>query len=203
MEKETINCENCPTHNPTLKCCTFYPFLPNYLVGAVLKSELPGRGVVYQLLKEKKYTLPIGIVAPPAYQKLFYDTQKEGFGESKDLLCPFYDKINNNCGVWEYRSSECSTYFCDALLTKDTRKMWKDLRSKLYKKELAFSQDVMLHSGYSNNEIQDNLNEIKREAEDCEDKWSLNTSEAKSFWHHVTDYEDYYISAFNYVNSVR
>jgi hypothetical protein len=76
------------TYAENLKCCTFQPFLPNYLVGAILQSDLPGRQVIEDMIARRRYSLPIGIVAPVRFQMEFNNRKKTGFWQSFGLALP-------------------------------------------------------------------------------------------------------------------
>jgi hypothetical protein len=98
INETKATCDKCimaPKYKPDLKCCTFQPFLPNYLVGAILKSNLLGKTVIQKMIARKKDCLPIGIVAPLDYQLKFNKHRKQ-FGKHEDLLCPYFDKKLKN-----------------------------------------------------------------------------------------------------------
>jgi hypothetical protein len=101
--------------DPSVKCCSFIPNLPNFLVGRVLSDDdpaaLPGRMTVEKRIKEGVAVTPIGLGMPPAYSVL-YRNSEETFGRSRNLRCPHYIEDGGRCGIWRNRESTCATWFC-------------------------------------------------------------------------------------------
>jgi hypothetical protein len=92
IQEKKATCDSCimvPKYHPDLKCCTFQPFLPNYLVGAILKSNLSGKKVIQKMISKKRDCLPIGIVAPLDYQIKFNKHRKQFGKQSRFLLIIF------------------------------------------------------------------------------------------------------------------
>lgn len=88
-----------------LKCCDFQPFVPNYLLGAVLAAggELPEPG-------EHQYQ-PLGLIPGRAYRERHQQTPAELRNET--FLCRFFDKATRRCSIYRLRPSECRHYYCD------------------------------------------------------------------------------------------
>jgi hypothetical protein len=102
------------THfNPNVKCCSYHPPLPNFLIGAIIADDDASLNEVKQDFLERvlKFVItPLGIIPP--YMITLYDLFKP-FGQYEQLLCPFYlNHSGGRCGIWKYRNSVCSTYFC-------------------------------------------------------------------------------------------
>jgi len=99
--------------HPSTKCCSYIPILPNFLVGGILLDEDPqfaeGKAL-FQREGEKLMVTPAG-VQPPWYYWWHYVDKK--FGEAENLRCPYYiNRDGGLCGIWRYRNSRCSTWFC-------------------------------------------------------------------------------------------
>ena len=58
---------------PSVKCCSFVPDLPNFLVGGVLSDEDPaaaiGRKAMEKRLAKKLAVSPLGVAAPPIHSR--------------------------------------------------------------------------------------------------------------------------------------
>jgi hypothetical protein len=99
--------------NPNVKCCSYYPPLPNFLIGAIISDDDPSLSEVKGDFLERimKFLItPLGLLAPQMVH--LYNVFKP-FGQYEHLLCPFF--LNHSgglCGIWKYRNSVCSTYFC-------------------------------------------------------------------------------------------
>lgn len=107
--------------NPSTKCCTYHPTLPNFAVGALLDDETPGltgRPVVAARIRERLGATPLGLFASPTFERRFAEVgalgaDVSGWGRDPGMLCPYYDAGDGGlCGVWLHRNGECSTWFC-------------------------------------------------------------------------------------------
>lgn len=108
-------------YNPKTKCCTFYPDLPNYLVGALLTDDTPGltaKPIVARFIRDRIGVTPIGIFASPSFVDLYEINKSRGaeashFGREEGLLCPYFNAAGGGlCGLWLHRNAVCSTWFC-------------------------------------------------------------------------------------------
>lgn len=203
--QETLaTCHNCyrakpqnpaPHYHPKLKCCTYYPFIPNYLVGGFVDHP-----VLKQLLQDRRYVLPIGICPPPGYQEMFRNKKALDFGQRDDLQCPFYQLEKGQCGVWQFRGHECSTFFCVSRYEKG-ESFWLGVREYLSHTEMHLSQNCMLQKGFLWSEIEQNLQWIKRPQDDTRRDWSLSALEWSDLWkHHQDDIEGYFRSCYQFVS---
>src|SRR5690349_5664121 len=79
--------------NPSTKCCTYLPDIPNYLVGDILRDCTPemarGRDTIEKRMMRKADVTPLGVGQPSSYL-LWYNHSKAGFGRSQTLRCPHY-----------------------------------------------------------------------------------------------------------------
>jgi hypothetical protein len=128
-EETEVNCQDCVMcnrneknrseiiFNPDTKCCTYYPHLPNFLVGRILKendqeSQRGKAALESQFLKGCSVT-PLGVDPPRWYSALYKEESSENFGIDVKLLCPFYvSDGTGQCSIWKNRTSRCATFFC-------------------------------------------------------------------------------------------
>jgi len=117
------------------KCCTHYPNLPNYLMGALLStssSELEaGRSRIRKTIKNRIGITPHGILRPKKLQLLLKNSEKEFFGRSKLLICPFYERKNGKCTIRPFWDATCNTWFCKYRAGEDGREFWLTLKRYL------------------------------------------------------------------------
>jgi len=116
------------------KCCTHYPNLPNYLVGALLSDTssalAEGRRRVRQRIKAGVSVVPHGILRPEK-STLLIKSSPRAFGKSRTLRCPFYERRAGECTIWPFRNGVCATWFCKYEAGQDGRAFWITLRKYL------------------------------------------------------------------------
>jgi hypothetical protein len=104
--------------DPTTKCCTYVPELPNFLVGRILSDGDPafakGRATLVRRLEQGIAVTPLGVGRSPTYRLLFEHTAGlMAFGRNRALRCPHYlEDEGGTCGIWRHRKSTCATWFC-------------------------------------------------------------------------------------------
>lgn len=181
------------------KCCTYYPFLSNYLIGGALASgEFKTVQILKELILNRQWALPIGFVAPPTYQIKFLNKTVDDFGRRNDLLCPFYS--SGQCMVWAWRDSQCSTYFC-GYDDSFGETHWLKKQFDLYEVEKYLSQSCMLQKGFLLDEVEFNLSWIKLTNESkYPSGYQIEATLWAKFWQHYQDQiEQYYIECYRWV----
>lgn len=113
---------------PKGKCCTYYPSIPNYLVGSVLEdtsSEIKeGAQRVRSIIDKRVGISPFFLKAPVLYNKKYSAFARLNFGRSRDLICPLHDQSNGMCTIWQHRNSVCSQWYCKSVGEKDGLAFW-------------------------------------------------------------------------------
>lgn len=124
------------------KCCTYYPNLPNYHVGALLSASNPvlleGQNRVRKVIRSRVGVTPHGLKRPRKYT-LLNKNALHAFGRSKSLLCPFFEQNDGKCTVWHHRFSRCSTWFCKYGAGEDGKTFWN-----AFFKYLVYIEDVLV-----------------------------------------------------------
>lgn len=218
ITEKTANCDKCicsfdsrknlPYYRHDLKCCTFYPFLPNYIVGAILVSpQIPVfiKDLIRRKISDREYTLPMGIFVPIPYQLKFINREPQDFGNKEDLLCPYYNKGKNNCGLWQYRGSVCTSYFCYSDYGPQGLEFWEILGEYLHTCEMVLSQDCVVSRGLDP-EIIDGQLEYLNCSSGTKEEMDSNSMSEPLFLHYWSGWdegiEEYYISCYHYINSM-
>jgi hypothetical protein len=149
-----------------LKCCTFHPFLPNYTVGALLggaKSVAPSaHTAIEQKIKNREYSLPLGLVAPVNYQVAFNARIDNEFGQREDWLCPYFDRQKQNCGIWRHRGAVCTSFYCQSSHGKRGQNFWGELSNYLTYVEMALMEEALVMLDFSPRQISDQLGYLNR-----------------------------------------
>jgi hypothetical protein len=121
--------------NPRVKCCTYQPRLPNYLVGRVLEDRdfafSAGRATLERRIENGVGVTPLGLEMSAAYG-LFYQHGSAGFGRAESMRCPHYlEEEGGRCGIWRHRNSICATWFCKYERGAVGLAFWERLRDLL------------------------------------------------------------------------
>lgn len=195
---------------PNLKCCTFQPFLPNYAVGAILsqtsENYLEAQKVIRKKIKNREYALPIGILPSVKYQVEFIKNKKKIFGKDKEYLCPYYNKDNNSCGIWRYRGSVCTSFYCMSSYGKKGQDFWRQVRNYLSYTEMLLMEEALVHLDFSPREVSEQIGYLdRRKGDELELKsHQLSKKLFNQYWKdRVSDPEDFYIKTYDFVKSFR
>jgi Fe-S-cluster containining protein len=140
-----LDCLGC---KKTGKCCDFQPFIPNYLLGAILAAgnELPSAG-------EHHYQ-PLGLIPGRSFRERHAQNEVHG----TDLFCQFF--INGKCSIYKFRPSECRNYFCEGMTNVH------HLRSRReFDFETRLAQLALRHLGFSDSFISNQIDILNIEAE--------------------------------------
>jgi hypothetical protein len=213
MLETKADCNNCnmlqpkrsegKCYSPNTKCCTFWPYLPNYLVGAILTENLPGKKQIQQYIMQNQQAvvLPIGITAPIKYQVQFNNRKKDDFGRRQDLLCPYYDK--GSCKIWEFRGSVCATWFCQSSFGEEGKEFWKIFLDYLSAVEMSLAQDCLVMTGYSPRITRYNLEYINRKEATESEMNGLQDWTLELLWQDFfKEQESFYLWCYNYVKNL-
>jgi hypothetical protein len=194
---------------PDLKCCTYYPGLSNYLVGAILadtSEELAeGRRRLRAKIASRIGVTPNVVAAPRKYNVIYAAARGAGFfGRSKNMLCPYFDEENDGrCTVWRYREAVCSTYFCKYTAGKPGWQFWDTMKGYLSHVERSLAH-------YATVTVDKNMSEPQLErfaltAEDIEDRAPKDEDYAfywgKGKW--VGREEEFYIACYERVRALQ
>lgn len=123
--------------DPSVKCCTYFPDLPNFIVGMILADEGPGgeagRRSIQARFESNVPVTPLGIGRSPAEAFQYQLTAEAGaFGRNPDLRCPHYVEVGTGqCGIWKYRNSVCATWFCKHVRGRVGHRFWKTVQQLL------------------------------------------------------------------------
>jgi len=203
--KATCSSCNWKAYQPDLKCCTYEPYLPNYLVGALFESPATAPEALKALrlkIEKRQFSLPIGMTASVQYQVAFNSREPEDFGNRADWLCPYYDRTLQNCGVWKYRGAVCTTYYCQSNFGKKGLRFWEELSGYLTYVEMALMEDVLVHLDFSPRQISDCLDYINRQEGTAAElkSQSLPLDKARKLWNgYFDDQEGFFRKTYQMV----
>lgn len=138
--------------DPLVKCCSYMPALPNFIVGRILRDADPasaeGRATVETRLAAGIGVTPLGLDSPSVYSLMYAHQDSGVFGRSRALRCPhFLEEGNGRCGIWQYRNSVCATYFCKLTRGAVGQRFWHTLRDLLLVIERDLARWCVLEMG--------------------------------------------------------
>lgn len=181
------------TYREDLKCCTYQPWLPNYIVGAILSDERDsnrvGREAILKKISRREYTLPIGIFPPVRYQVEFNQRAEGEFGWREDWLCPYFNHEAQNCGLWRHRGSVCTSYYCKSDQKAAGKRFWKSLESYLHYVEMALAEEVLAHLDFSPRQVSEMLDYMNRQEGTVAElrSWVMPAAKFKKLWNFYED----------------
>lgn len=187
-----------------LKCCTFYPFVPNFAVGGILHKKLSGASVIERKIQERQFTLPLGAFPTLKFQYEFINREYTDFGNREDLLCPYYNKPEQNCSIWEFRGVVCTTYYCTSNRGKKGQAFWSQLSDFLSYVEMALAEECLVQLDFSPRDISDQLTFLNRTEWTSEEtvQEMISPSEFKSYWNGYTDHAAFYQKCYEHVRNL-
>lgn len=151
-----------------LKCCTFHPFLPNYVVGAILSEPhlaAPSAvATIHRKIAQNEYSLPLGLVAPANYQIPFNARKENEFGRREDWLCPYFNREQQNCGIWRNRGAVCTTFYCHSSFGAKGLRFWGELSNYITYVEMALMEEALVMLDFSPRQISDLLEYLNIES---------------------------------------
>lgn len=141
----TPKSRNVKFFNAQSKCCTYLPLLPNFLVGMILSDEdpamAPGRATVERRLDAGLAVTPRGLEWPLKVRAQYTQAEPRAFGRAQSLRCPHYLSDQGGlCGIWKYRNSVCSTWFCKYVRGSVGREFWETAKQLLLAIEMELSR---------------------------------------------------------------
>lgn len=189
---------------PDLKCCTYHPHLPNYLVGAILADpELAeGQRRIRARIAKRTQISPCWVAAPKKYQLLaMASKQSNVFGRAKTMLCPYYDpEGNGSCSIWRHRESVCTTFFCKYERGRHGLDFWTGIKAYFENIEITLAHWAM--SEVDPKLVEPKMGRLKLSVEDVDDL-PPNPKEYAELWQDWIDREpEFYLACYEKVRSM-
>ena len=149
--ERTADCAHCPKvvtgeYRSECRCCTYYPQIPNFLLGLALKD--PAARPHIEAVVRSGHVLPTGMQMTPAhYYRSLQLYKEEQFGRSEEILCPFMARDSGRCRIHGYRNSVCATFYCEHDHGDAGATYWGRVQALLGQIELVLAQWTMGKAG--------------------------------------------------------
>lgn len=211
-EEKKATCNNCAMteenhkgpkfYKADLKCCTFEPFIPNFLVGAVLldKKSQHAQKVINDKIEKRHYALPIGMTASIRYQLEFMADKENSFGQNPDWLCSYYIQDTGLCSLWKNRGVVCTSFYCKSSYGKKGLDFWNDLSDYLALVEMALMEEALVMLDFSPRQTSTLISYLNRESGTKKEakSWVIPEPLAKELWNgYYNEQVDFYIKSYN------
>jgi hypothetical protein len=138
--------EYCIFH-PDVKCCTYQPDLPNFLVGAILSSKSSALSEGQKRIREKilqgEGITPQSILATKSSSLEYNQLIDYNSDHGSDIGCPYFNKVKNNCTIWLFRQANCSAFFCKSVEGFAGQIFWEAMNFYLSSVEKQLSDYVL------------------------------------------------------------
>ncbi|MCB0391517.1 MAG: hypothetical protein KDD58_09505 [Bdellovibrionales bacterium] len=205
---EAVNCQSCQMaikgiYLEALKCCTYHPFLPNYMVGGILDGSKDGAKIIKDKIEKKIFVLPLGVLPSWAYRQEHKFLNANEYGRNKDLLCPFFNSLEGSCKIWTFRSSVCRSFYCESSWGKEGLKYWELYNEAHHYVEMALTQECLLQFGFEWQEIENQLDYLEAPAHQLNPLNKLSKKIDEELWQHkIQDKIEFFRDCYNYVSSL-
>jgi hypothetical protein len=137
---------------PDVKCCSYMPTLPNFLVGRMLRDDDPalavGRKTIEARLAARVAVTPLGLGPTPTHAALYDKKGDRTFGRNRALICPhFVGEGGGRCAIWRHRNGVCATWFCKHVRGGVGLRFWQALEQLLSSVETELARWCVLELG--------------------------------------------------------
>lgn len=172
-EEKLATCDSCAMSAPPAtpkdklheyfganKCCTYFPSLPNFQVGSVLRdaAELAeGAKRVAARIGGRVGVDPLQLRAPRRRAELYRIGAHAGFGKADAYRCPYYG-ATGGCTIWAHREAVCSTYYCKYNAPIQGREFWTELKGLMNVLEMTVAVSCAMQLGIAGTTIDQLLN---------------------------------------------
>lgn len=141
MRESAVDCNRCSAE---WKCCTYRPFIANFLAGNAMLSF----DFTPELFSDWDFLIT-GIAPNMKYRKHFFKKGKWGFGSDATLLCSFYDKKSGGCQIWQSRPAVCRTFFCKSTYHEAGAFYWNKAEEFSWHLEWVLLEDFLYARGWT------------------------------------------------------
>lgn len=187
VSESAVNCDKCASD---FKCCTYRPFIANYIAGHMIYKY----GITAAQLQDWDW-LPVGLAPDLSYRKKFQKERGWGFGSNESILCSFYEKSSGRCKVWSARPSVCRTFFCKSTYGEAGMSYWNQAEQYLWGVEWLQLEDFMYEKGWTLEEVKTLKNYLSKDY--LAHPFKLPQEYKFSDWDMA---QTFYLEAYEYIN---
>ncbi|MCB9668797.1 MAG: hypothetical protein H6734_04940 [Alphaproteobacteria bacterium] len=143
-EERASSCASCPMagapFDPAVRCCTYHPSLPGFLVGRALRRADTGSERVLARLEDPDGRTGWGVRAPRAWQREYRRDREVAFGRRVSWRCPYWVEGPLSCSIWRDRNAVCRTWHCKHDDGLPGHRLWVVVRGLMHAVEDALAR---------------------------------------------------------------
>lgn len=132
-DESLADCARCPLAGGSfladVRCCTYHPALPNFLVGRALSREDAGSERVRARLQDPDGVGPLGIAPPGGWSERYQRERDTGFGRDPSWTCPYWVAGPLSCSIWRDRNAVCRSWHCKHVDGVRGHHLWSAVRA--------------------------------------------------------------------------
>lgn len=137
------------------KCCTYFPFLPNFTLGKLVEEAQKDRALQlrtsHALMKGR--ATPLGLFTALEYEADREARGEKAFGRAIELLCPFFNRTQGLCSIWIHRPGVCASYICRSTHGNRGQELKKSLEEYLNLFEWTLVHETLWRLGYTQDDV--------------------------------------------------
>jgi len=122
-----------------VRCCTYQPNVPNFLVGLALSRGGAGAERIRERIAAVDGVYVRGLAGTWEKRRRYAREGGTAFGRDASLRCPYWREGDLSCGIYESRISVCRTWYCRHQHGLLGRRAWNALRDLLAEIEARLS----------------------------------------------------------------
>jgi Fe-S-cluster containining protein len=197
-DESSLDCGSCRgPFAADLKCCTYFPFVPNFSIGAILHDIRRDNDSAKKLrlagALAEGFVSPLGLFPSLARQRREKEAGPENFGRVRELICPFFDSATLACGIWAHRPGVCQSYFCVSQSGQAGLDAWKANEERLNVFEWTLAHEVLWQCGYTLPDVR-RMEELRQQGGAC----------SGDLWFEYADRtEDFFLEAYRVALSIK
>jgi hypothetical protein len=115
----------------SVRCCSYEPALPNFIVGRILSDDDPqaaaGRASIQRRMARRVDIVPWGIRSTRQFATIYASHSSALFGRAPAIACPHLQEGTFGCAIWQQRPGVCGTWYCKHDRGKVGARFWNHL----------------------------------------------------------------------------
>jgi len=161
------SCFDCPQvkasgFHPSVRCCTYIPRIPNFLLGMSLFAT--GTQQMVADFIAAGHAIPEGsqhshlqLIASLEHISPSHNSQ------ANSVVCPFLDLNSKQCRMYAFRNGVCSSFFCIHDQKIEGLEFWEHLQDFVSQIETALSQWALSEIGFDLETYFSRFNQLSKE----------------------------------------